>query len=499
MIDYSKIETTKAEPEASSMIETFRAVGYNLETAIADIIDNSISAHANNIWVDYKWNGPETIIFITDDGHGMSNEEIIQAMRPGCRNPLEQRTLYDLGRFGLGLKTASFSQCRKFCLISKISGGESAYWTWDLDYVNQSKAWDILKYKPDYEIYYEKLKKLNSGTVVVWWDIDRLTKESGKSDERAKAKFFEVMESSKNHIGMVFHRFIQNGLNIYFRDRKIIPWDPFMIGTDGIQTRPETKIADGQIIVQGFILPHRSKLTPEDYDYGKGPKDSWTHHQGFYIYRNNRLLVAGDWLGMFKKETHYDLCRIKLDITNKFDIDWNIDIKKSQAIPPPQYREQISALAKEARALAVEVYRHRGKIIKRTFTKNDYFPIWEEYVRHGKLFFKLNRRHPIIRDLLDAENSSRNNIKNAFKFIEETIPVPLIMIRENEGEITHGIPFEGISHDPILHNMQEMYRQMINNGYSSEDAKARIANIEPFDSYLEYLDHLEDAVEQRGN
>jgi signal transduction histidine kinase len=119
MIDYSKLEHTSAEPEACSMIETFRSIGYSIETAIADIIDNSITAGAKNIWIDYDWQGTDTILSIMDDGCGMNDGEIIQAMRPGSTSPLTLRPENDLGRFGLGLKTASFSQCRKFCVISK--------------------------------------------------------------------------------------------------------------------------------------------------------------------------------------------------------------------------------------------------------------------------------------------------------------------------------------------------------------------------------------------
>ncbi len=136
MIDYSNIQSTSAEPEASSMIETFRAIGYSVETAIADIIDNSITAGAKNIWIDYDWKGSNTTLSILDDGTGMNNEQLIQAMRPGSRNPLEERSSNDLGRFGLGLKTASFSQSRKFTVFSKAKGYRPVFWTWDLDYVN---------------------------------------------------------------------------------------------------------------------------------------------------------------------------------------------------------------------------------------------------------------------------------------------------------------------------------------------------------------------------
>jgi len=113
MIDYSKLETAQAVPEASSMIETFRAIGYSIEAAVADIIDNSVSAEAKNVWVNFEWKGAETYLHIKDDGLGMNNDDLIQAMRPGSKNPLDNRNTKDLGRFGLGLKTASFSQCRK--------------------------------------------------------------------------------------------------------------------------------------------------------------------------------------------------------------------------------------------------------------------------------------------------------------------------------------------------------------------------------------------------
>lgn len=151
MIDYTDILTTSAEPEASSMIETFRAIGYSVETAIADIIDNSITAGAKNIWIDYDWKGSNTTLSILDDGTGMNNEQLIQAMRPGSKNPLEERNRDDLGRFGLGLKTASFSQSRKFTVFAKARGYKPVFWTWDLDFVNYTKSWKLIRHIPNEE------------------------------------------------------------------------------------------------------------------------------------------------------------------------------------------------------------------------------------------------------------------------------------------------------------------------------------------------------------
>lgn len=490
MIDYTNILTASAEPEASSMIETFRAIGYSIETAIADIIDNSITAGAKNIWIDYDWKGSKTTLSILDDGKGMNNEQLVQAMRPGSKNPLDERSNDDLGRFGLGLKTASFSQTRKFTVVSKATDYRPVLWTWDLDYVNKEKAWKLIRYIPSEEKWLKKIDTVNTGTYVIWWDLDRLTNNTSEKSEEAKRKFLGIMDSVKSHLSMVFHRFMDEGLNIYFWGRSIIPWDPFMIGVDGLQTKPETRLNGGAIKIKGFVLPHRSKLSAEQYNYGKGPKDSWTAHQGFYVYRNKRLLVAGDWLGLFKREVHYDLCRIQIDLPNNIDNDWQLDIKKSVARPPSIYREQILALAKEARNQAVEVYRHKGKVLKRKLTSDEYFPFWEEKSRHGKRFYKINRNHPLLTNLFAKSGDLKMEIEKTIRFIEETIPVPLITLQESENEKPHGQPFEGIDHNAIKETMQKLFNSFIGGGLSVEKAKARILNTEPYNFYPEYIEFL---------
>lgn len=491
MIDYSQYKKAKAEPEASSMIETFRAIGYSVEAAIADIIDNSISAGAKNIWVDYEWSGEATTISIIDDGNGMSDAELINAMRPGSKNPLDIREAKDLGRFGLGLKTASFSQCKKFSVISKNKDGETSWWCWDLEYVNQVKEWSLVNYYPN-ESFLQKIKQSAKGTAVIWWDIDRLTKGTQADNTESMDKFMRTMDTVKKHLSMVFHRFMSAGLKIHFRDREIEPWEPFMIGVDGLQLKADVYLDNRRIMIKGFVLPHRSKLTVEQYNYGKGPKDSWTAHQGFYVYRNKRLLVAGDWLGIgnFKREVHYDLCRIMIDLPNDCDDEWQIDIKKSIARPPLKYREQILSVAKDVRAQAIDVYRHKGKIIKRKHSQTEDQFLWEDYKRHDKRYYKLNRKHPVLKHLLESASDYKSEIEKALRFIEETIPIPLITLKENQNEIPHGQPFEGTSHDLIQVTMQAMYQNLIRQGKKDEQAKAIILSIEPFNFYPQYIEYL---------
>lgn len=489
MSEYSKYETTPAIPEASSMIETFRAIGYSIEAAVADIIDNSISAAAKNIWIDFEWKGTGTWLSVKDDGYGMNNDELVQAMRPGSRNPLDDRSAKDLGRFGLGLKTASFSQCRKLSVISKKEGSNYVYWTWDLDFVNHTGKWELIKYLPDNRFEAET-GKLKSGTIVIWNNIDRLVKNSLPEDIKTLEKFLLIMEQVKKHLAMVFHRFIENGkVKIYFQDRLIEAWNPFLIHELATQSFPDEPLQNGKVFVKGFVLPHKSKLSEEKYKEAEGP-NGWGEQQGFYIYRNERLLLAGDWLGLFRKEEHYKLARIQVDLPNSLDAEWQIDIKKSVARPPLELREQLKAYAGQVRNRAVEVYRHKGKSVKQ-LPGQKFIPLWVDHKRGDKWFYKINRENPILGKIKEqAKNEPGKAIEMLLRFIEETIPSKSIYIKESEDPELQGKPFEATDYEIIRSTMQAMYSGILNQGKTDEQAKAIISNIEPFNNFVHFLEFL---------
>lgn len=488
-IDYSKYQTTSAIPEASSMIETFRAIGYNIETAIADIIDNSISANAKNIWINFEWKGTKTWLSIKDDGIGMNDAELIQAMRPGSKNPLQERNQKDLGRFGLGLKTASFSQARRLTVLSKKVGYNSVFWTWDLDFVNQTGNWDLIKYLPDENLETE-ISKLVTGTIVLWNDIDRVVKDFNQDDSKAEFKFNQTMEQVKKHLAMVFHKFIEQGkINIYFQDKKVNAWNPFLSNEKATQEFPPEKIQNGKVKIEGFVLPHKSKISEETYKNAEGLK-GWNEQQGFYIYRNERLLLAGDWLGLFRKEEHYKLARIQIELPNTLDESWQIDIKKSIARPPLVFREQIRAYALKVRQQAVEVYRHKGKSVKQ-IAGQKFVPLWVDHKRGDKWFYKINRENPILTKIKEqAKKDSDKAIEMLLRFIEETIPSKSIYIKESEQPELQGTPFEDTNHEIIRTTMQAMYSSLIKQGKTDEEAKAIISNIEPFNNFIHFLEFL---------
>ena len=489
MIDYSKYQTTSAIPEASSMIETFRAIGYNIETAIADIIDNSISANSKNIWINFEWKGSKTWLSIKDDGIGMNDAELIQAMRPGSKNPLQERNQKDLGRFGLGLKTASFSQARKLTVISKKADYKSVFWTWDLDFVNKTGNWDLIKYLPDENLETE-ISKLTTGTIVLWNDIDRVVKDFNQDDSKAEFKFNQTMEQVKKHLSMVFHKFIEQGkINIYFQDKKVDAWNPFLSNEKATQEFPPEKIQNGKVKIEGFVLPHKSKISEETYKNAEGVK-GWNEQQGFYIYRNERLLLAGDWLGLFRKEEHYKLARIQIELPNTLDESWQIDIKKSIARPPLVFREQIRAYALKVRQQAVEVYRHKGKSVKQ-IAGQKFVPLWVDHKRGDKWFYKINRENPILTNIKEqAKKDSDKAIEMLLRFIEETIPSKSIYIKESEQPELQGTPFEDTNHEIIRTTMQAMYSSLIKQGKTDEEANAIISNIEPFNNFIHFLEFL---------
>jgi hypothetical protein len=491
MIDYSQYPTTPAIPEAGSMIETFRAIGYSIEAAVADIIDNSISAGAKNIWINFEWQGSTTWVSVKDDGTGMNNEELILAMRPGSKNPLADRGSKDLGRFGLGLKTASFSQCRKLSVISKKENSKPVFWTWDLDFVNQTGNWNLIQYLPEGN-FESEINTVKSGTIVIWNDIDRLVKDLHRDDENALDKFLQIMIQIKKHLAMVFHRFIENGrIKISFQDRPIEAWNPFLPNELATQGFPDEPLSNGQVIVKGYVLPHKSKISDDKFKEAEGPK-GWNEQQGFYIYRNERLLLAGDWLGMFRKEEHYKLARIEINLPNSLDSEWQIDIKKSIARPPLGSRDQLKAYAGKVRAQAVEVYRHKGKNVK-PYAGQKFIPLWIDHKRGEKWFYKINRLHPLIEKIKkEANDKPEQAIETLLRFIEETIPVKSIYIKEAEEPEAQGKPFEGINHDDIWTLMKNIFESLSSQGKTKEEAKAVVMNLEPFNHYPEYIATLTD-------
>lgn len=483
------------EPNASALIESLRGFGYTVQTAIADLIDNCITAEANNIWVDFVWNGQDSYVTIRDDGIGMSENELVNAMRPGSQSPLQQRSASDLGRFGLGLKTASFSQCRRLVVRSRKEKLNQSTRCWDLDYILQTGQWRLLR-----SISSETEKRLSTftdticGTIVLWEILDRIVGEGGEVGGKAHSRFLQIIADVEQHIGITFHRFISQPrrLQIFINGRQIDPWDPFLSQEPSTQQLgEETLLFRGEtIVVRPFILPHHSKISQETHKAAAGLK-GWNAHQGFYIYRNKRLLIAGDWLGLpILKEEHYKLARIQVDIPNSIDSYWQIDVRKSKASPPPSLKDDFKRIAAMTRDRAVRIYRFRGKVLAQSKSVGLIFP-WHRTVKHGKIFYKINQAHPLANELLKLPQPFLKMFRSFIHLIEETVPVPLIAIDHTEQAQHQSRPFELTPPSEIRAILQNVYLALRREGIGDKAARERILNMEPFQHYPELVASLE--------
>ena len=487
-MDFSDFKTAPAIPGAAAMIETFRAIGYSLETAIADIIDNAISAQAKNIRINRVWKGGASVITISDDGCGMSNDEIIQAMRPGAQNPLAERSVTDLGRFGLGLKTASFSQCRNLTVMSK-KAGHIAWWTWSLDYVAQKDRWELIQWLP--EGFENALNDVESGTIVIWSNLDRVISPSTKADnENAKRKFSEAFDRVKRHLSMTYHRFIENGaITLFWCGHQIEPWNPFCPAERKIQCQPTEQIGHN-IIVKGFVLPHKNNFSSEQaYKLAEGMY-GFSAHQGFYVYRGDRLLLAGDWLGLLRKEEAYKLVRIQVDLPNSVDSDWQIDIKKSKAYPPIGCRQQLESYAKKMCGLGLEVYKHRGRILKQR-AGCDFQPLWSEKKKDNKWYVVVNREHSMIRTIRQmAHDNPDNAIEILLRFLEESIPAHTIYAKGTNDKEVQKPPYSDMDMAVLRTMIERIYKNQLTDGLTSKQAKLSLKQMEPFNDYETLIDEL---------
>lgn len=480
------------------MIESMRAVGYTAPAAIADLMDNSISARARNVWVTFHWDGPDSFVSIADDGTGMDEEALTEAMRLGSRSPLEDREPGDLGRFGLGLKTASFSQCRRLTVWTTAAQGSSSMRSWDLDYVHETGQWRLLKeVAAGASERAARLEALASGTVVVWENLDRLVEGAPVEDERAQLRFLEVADAVERHLAMVFHRFLEppTELTIWVNGQPIVPWDPFLRAESATQQLAEEIFSVGgeQVLVRPYVLPHHSRLATEIHQRAAGP-GGWNARQGFYVYRNRRLLVPGDWLQLgFQKEEHAKLARIQVDIPTALDSAWQIDVKKSTARPPGGLRDELRRIAKVTRKRATEIYRHRGKVIARSAARNDSF-VWSRVVRRGKVAYRVNREHPFVRETLSSSNGHGNQTESLIRMIEETVPAPLISLDVSQTPDEQAAPFDGAPVSEVDDLLRRTYDSLRLAGLRPAAARERLAAIEPFNHFPELIATLEESA-----
>lgn len=471
-------------PEAESTFEGHRAFGYDLATALADLVDNSITAKAKRVWIDFEWDGAASTITVTDDGEGMTENELRSAMRLSSRNPREARAAHDLGRFGLGLKTASLSQCRRFTVRTLRQRGQSVTRCWDLSIIEATKDWCLLRAGDKHaEPCFKRLTKLTHGTAVVWQDLDRTCHGTATNNDADHQHFLRRIDEVRKHLALVFHRLIggRTGITLYVNQLSIEAWDPYLEDAAATHALAPTTLPFGRakVRVHPFVLPHLSKLPKKRLEEAAGPR-GWNGHQGYYIYRNQRLLVAGDWLGFWPRQDLYRLARIRVDLPNTLDDHWQIDVTKSRAVPPPALRAELRRIGEKTRSEARRIYTHRGaKLTPRADAARTL--LWEPRAKHDKTFYRLNTGHPLLTRVLRT-STDKPALKALLCLIEETIPLHHIIVENSEKPDNQPQPFEG-SEAKALEVMEAVFNALCESGHSQREALDRLRTHSPFDQF----------------
>ena len=480
------LSTEKSFPSARALVLSMRAMGYELETAISDLIDNSIFAKARNILIEYSWNNADPWIMISDDGEGMNEKMLKEAMKPGSQSPDDLREEGDLGRFGLGLKTASWSQCKKMTVMSKMNGDKCYHRQWDLDYVVEKDDWELIKTLDNFtnKQLSECLSNKESGTAVLWQNLDRIVGELEDVDENVEeleTEFLEKFsETVQPHLEMTFHRFLSGRDKISIKVGRSIckPWDPFLSSNEFSEERSTEYFDSGIIIVTPFILPHTSHLSEDEKLSAQGP-GGWSKQQGFYVYRNKRMIISGGYLGLngrdgkeFPVKDHFGLGRIKVDLPNHIDHEWRIDVRKAAASPPLRLRRDFERIAKSTRDKSAEVYRRRT--VTRTIPgkKTHKMDIWNKRKVGGKSLYKVNRNSPAIEHIRSNIGVSKRKLNALLHLIERTVPYRGITVDNNDLiDSTVDLPEEAVEPPLELIEMaKDFVREEISRGKASEVA-----------------------------
>jgi hypothetical protein len=356
---------TDASPDPKSHIKTLMRIGYTMPSAVSDILDNSVTANAKNMEIHSLPGLKEPNISILDDGDGMSPDELIHNMKIGCKDPSDERLRGDLGRFGSGLKTASFSQARKLTVISKKAGEPICAAVWDIDRIEYENTWcleileeDEVKLHPQLLL----LSQMEHGTQVIWEKLTCLNKSSHSLDNET------VMSSNlselSDYISLHFHKFMEGKSKRYFliNGRKLEAIDPFMSRSQGYQEGRSEKLRckGGYIEINTHVLPHFNRMEAKPLER-LGGANGIVQNQGLYIYREGRLINAGGWLGLAKTSQLGALARVEVNVPSSLDQDWSTDVKKASLQLPPRIKKELRKFLSDPIQRSKRVYRYRGK------------------------------------------------------------------------------------------------------------------------------------------
>ena len=491
------------------LLESMRSFGYTTATAVADLVDNSLAAAATRVDIQFTWGGSaeRSAVSVADNGRGMTEDALWDAMVVPSRDALVDPDSDDLGRFGLGMKTASWSMGRRMT-VQTCSGQSQATACWDLDHVRVTGVAEPVDPDETGTDINRSLLRLpegaEAGTCVLVEVCDRFFGEDTVTQAKGKKAFFEIAGDTRRRLEIAFHRFLgEGGVRISVNGEALTPWDPFFEQHDKTQRLPQEEVicAGEPIRVQPFVLPHRSHLSEEERETMEGVLGA-TRHQGFYVYRADRLIVPGGWFGAYapKQRGNTKLARIAVDLTQTMDKAWNLNVLKSQARPPASLRSDFARIRDAVIPKATKVYNHRGSRTVGTGKTGEIQFVWlkkteiDNATGVEKAVFTINREHRLVKEARTAAGTKGRPVVDAvLRNIESALPIAAILSEgfdDDERPRTEQLDAAKVAEEAEL--LYHLLRKVFNH----EAAVATIAGQEPFHDHpgcVEALNELEES------
>ena len=446
MDNHQYIKYEEASPNPEYLIKSIAEQGYSLETSLADLMDNSISANADKIEILIKMEQEPFTLFIADNGDGMNEDVLKSSMQFPSKSPEEIRHTLDLGRFGLGMKTASFSQTRCFTVLSRKKGTTKFFGrTWDVEFLKKKGKWQLLvnseeetqelitHYQALSGEYLNSFENFKANTIVIWQGLYKFENYLEKTN-RQNALKKQISEFTSDYLSLVFHRFMErkhNPLNIRINNNRIEPFNPFPSISDFRPIEYKQKNFSTDIIkIEGFVLPSRS------IEESQSGNSIWTTKnrslmdmEGIYIYRADRLIHFGGWNGLIKKAPRLQLARLRVEVGNSVDHLLHLNVAKSQVVIPHDLITAFEKYIEELKIQAEREFYNRGirKFSDKTSEEN--VQLFERKASNKGTLLELNNNFPLIKSLVSELNKKQ--------LAKLNIVVKMINTRINEIRQTH--------------------------------------------------------------
>lgn len=476
------IQTEIAEPNPEFLIKSIAEQGYSLESSLADLMDNSISANANKIEVLIRMEQEPFTLFLADNGEGMDEESLKANMQFPSNSPEETRRAFDLGRFGLGMKTASFSQTRCFTVLSRKKGTQNYYGrTWDVNYLKLGK-WRLIvntadeitkliqQYRSLSEGHLNRFNDFDANTIVVWRGLYKFENYIEQNNRQSALKK-QITEVTSDYLSLVFHRYMERTLNplqIRINNHVIESFNPFP--TTIPDFRPiefkQKNFSTDTIKIEGFVLPSRSIDESQNISLWTTKNRSLMDMEGIYIYRSDRLIHFGGWNGLIKKAPRLQLARLRVDIGNSVDHLLHLNVAKSQIEIPHDLRVAFEKYIDELKIQAEREYFNRG-IRKFSSNRNkDNFQLFDRKASSKGTLLELNSDFPLLKSLIEGLEKDQLSKLNLL--------IRMINTRINEIRQTHEEKeFVGVEEKDgfSLRDLMMCVNELIESGLSSEIIK----------------------------